>query len=102
MLLAMKRMMEDGQLAELPVTGYVSAISVGIVEDEPILDLCYEEDSRAMIDMNVVMTDKGEFIEIQGTGEERPFKRSELDELLKLAEEGCRKLHQMQEEIIND
>ena len=55
-----------------------------------------------MIDMNVVMTDKGEFIEIQGTGEERPFKRSELDELLKLAEEGCRKLHQMQEEIIND
>ena len=102
MLLAMKRMMEDGQLAELPVTGYVSAISVGIVEDEPILDLCYEEDSRAMIDMNVVMTDKGEFIEIQGTGEERTFKRSELDELLKLAEEGCRKLHQMQEEIIND
>ena len=102
MLLAMKRMMEDGQLAELPVTGYVSAISVGIVEDEPILDLCYEEDSRAMIDMNVVMTDKGKFIEIQGTGEERPFKRSELDELLKLAEEGCRKLHQMQEEIIND
>ncbi len=102
MLLAMKRMMEDGQLAELPVTGYVSAISVGIVADEPILDLCYEEDSQAMIDMNVVMTDKGEFIEIQGTGEERPFKRSELDELLKLAEEGCRKLHQMQEEIIND
>lgn len=102
MLLAMKRMMEDGQLEELPVTGYVSAISVGIVEDEPILDLCYEEDSQAMIDMNVVMTDKGEFIEIQGTGEERPFKRSELDELLKLAEEGCRKLHQMQEEIIND
>ena len=102
MVLAMKKMMEDGQLAELPVNGYVSAISVGIVEDEPILDLCYEEDSRAMIDMNVVMTDKGEFIEIQGTGEERPFKRSELDELLKLAEEGCRKLHQMQEEIIND
>ena len=102
MVLAMKRMMEDGQIAELPVNGYVSAISVGIVEDEPILDLCYEEDSRAMIDMNVVMTDKGEFIEIQGTGEERPFKRRELDELLKLAEEGCRKLHQMQEEIIND
>ena len=102
MVLAMKRMMEDGQLAELPVNGYVSAISVGIVEDEPILDLCYEEDSRAMIDMNVVMTDKGEFIEIQGTGEERPFKRRELDELLKLAEEGCRKLHQTQEEIIND
>lgn len=102
MVLAMKKMMEDGQLAELPVNGYVSAISVGIVEDEPILDLCYEEDSRAMIDMNVVMTDKGEFIEIQGTGEERPFKRSELDDLLKLAEEGCKKLHQMQEEIIND
>ena len=87
MVLAMKRMMEDGQIAELPVNGYVSAISVGIVEDEPILDLCYEEDSRAMIDMNVVMTDKGKFIEIQGTGEERPFKRNELDELLKLAEE---------------
>jgi len=70
---AMKWMKSEGMIDEIPVKGFVSAISVGIVEDERILDLCYQEDSRAMVDMNVVMTDAGEYIEIQGTGEERPF-----------------------------
>ena len=87
---------------EVPVTGFVSAISVGIADDESILDLCYQEDSRAMVDMNVVMTDKGEYIEIQGTGEERPFLPEELTELLALAAKGCSDLHEKQKEIIGE
>lgn len=101
MVLAMKKLKEDGVIEEIPVTGCVSAVSVGIVENQPVLDLCYEEDSRAEIDMNVVMTDRDEYIEIQGTGEERPFTPAELNELLALAAGGCRKLHEIQKEIIN-
>ena len=72
-----------------PVKDFVSAVSVGISEQHgPILDLCYEEDSAAMVDMNVVMTGSGEFIEVQGTGEGHPFKRIELDALLGLGEKG--------------
>ena len=85
---------------ELPITGYVSAISVGIIEEGPVLDLCYEEDSRAIVDMNVVMNDRGEYIEIQGTGEERPFNPAELTTLLELGAKGCSQLHQLQREII--
>ena len=101
MVEAMKKLKEDEEIDEIPVTGCVSAVSVGVVEDQPLVDLCYEEDSRAMVDMNVVMTDKGEFIEIQGTGEDRPFTPAELNELLALAAEGCRQLHQIQKETIN-
>ena len=101
MVEAMKKLKEDGEIDEIPVTGCVSAVSVGVVEDQPLVDLCYEEDSRAMVDMNVVMTDKGEFIEIQGTGEDRPFTPAELNELLALAAEGCRQLHEIQKETIN-
>ena len=101
MVEAMKKLKEDGEIDEIPVTGCVSAVSVGVVEDQPLVDLCYEEDYRAMVDMNVVMTDKGEFIEIQGTGEDRPFTPAELNELLALAAEGCRQLHQIQKETIN-
>ena len=86
----------------LPITGFVSAISVGIVENEALLDLCYVEDSHAEVDMNVVMTDKGEYIEIQGTGEECPFSAADLNSLLSLAETGCRTLHKYQKEIIGD
>ena len=73
-----------------------------IVEDEKLLDLCYHEDSRAMVDMNVVMTDKGEYIEVQGTGEERPFRPEELTELLSLAAKGCNDLHVIQKEITGE
>ena len=97
---AMKQLKKDGVIEEIPITGFVSAVSVGIVNGEPILDLCYEEDSRAMIDMNVVMTDVGEYIEIQGTGEERPFTGAELTRLLTLAEKGCRELHEIQRSVI--
>ncbi|MBQ9960363.1 MAG: ribonuclease PH [Firmicutes bacterium] len=99
---AMKWMKSEGMIDEIPVKGFVSAISVGIVEDERILDLCYQEDSRAMVDMNVVMTDAGEYIEIQGTGEERPFRPEELAELLALAAKGCSDLHKIQKEITGE
>ncbi|HZY29552.1 MAG: ribonuclease PH [Jiangellaceae bacterium] len=76
--------------------GSVAAVSVGVVDDEPMLDLCYEEDVRAATDMNVVMTGDGRFVELQGTAEGDPFDRRELDELLALAEAGCAELTDLQ------
>ena len=73
-----------------PVRNFVGAISVGILDGETILDLCYEEDSKAKVDMNVVMTDEGAFIEVQGTGEESPFTRAELDGMLEIVEKGIK------------
>lgn len=102
MVEAMKWMKERGMIKAIPVTGFVSAISVGIVEGERILDLCYHEDSRAQVDMNVVMTDKGEYIEVQGTGEESPFTASDLTELLALAAEGCNELNKAQKDITGE
>lgn len=102
MVEAMKWMKEQDMISEIPVIGLVSAISVGIVEDEKMLDLCYYEDSRAQVDMNVVMTDKGEYIEIQGTGEESPFSANDLTELLALAAEGCKELNNAQKNIIGE
>jgi ribonuclease PH len=83
-----------------PVRNFVGAISVGILGEEKILDLCYEEDSKAKVDMNVVMTDEGTFIEIQGTGEESPFSREELDQMLGLAEKGIKHIIQVQKETL--
>ncbi|MCI7260032.1 MAG: ribonuclease PH [Selenomonadales bacterium] len=84
-----------------PVKDFVAAISVGIShEGDPILDLCYEEDSQAIVDMNVVMTGEGKFIEIQGTGEGRPFSKAELSSLLQLGEKGCRELISYQKDIL--
>lgn len=100
MIQAMQWMKEQGMIEEIPVTAAVSAVSVGIVDGECILDLCYAEDSHAQVDMNVIMTDKGEFIEVQGTGEEAPFTREELMKLLDLAAKGCSDLHKIQKEIL--
>ena len=86
--------------AGCPLRENVAAVSVGIVGGVPMLDLCYEEDSKAEVDMNVVMTDAGEYVEIQGTGEERPFTGAELTQLLALAEKGCRELHALQKQVI--
>ncbi|HEY5561782.1 MAG TPA: ribonuclease PH [Clostridiaceae bacterium] len=83
-----------------PIRSFVSAISVGIVKGEKLLDLCYEEDSSAQVDMNIVMTDAGEFVEIQGTGEERPFSKKDLDELLSLGEKGTKNLIQIQKDTL--
>ena len=100
MMLAFKNMMEHGELREYPISGYVAAVSAGIVDNEPLLDLCYEEDSSAMVDLNCVMDDQGRLIEIQGTGEERPFTLAEQQELVRLCEKGIRQLQQIQKEIL--
>ena len=78
---AINKLYKSKIIKHMPITSFVSAISVGIVEKEHLLDLCYEEDSNAQVDMNVIMTDKGEFVEVQGTGEERPFSREDLDKI---------------------
>jgi ribonuclease PH len=78
----------------------VAAVSAGVVARQILLDLCYEEDSRAALDFNVVMSDDGRFVEVQGTAESEPFRRSELDEILKLAEAGIRELLRMQSEAL--
>lgn len=83
-----------------PIRNFVSAVSVGIVKDTKILDLCYAEDSIAKVDMNIVMTDEGEFIEVQGTGEESPFSRKDLDELLALGEKGIKHMTQIQKDVL--
>lgn len=83
-----------------PIRNFVTAISVGIVDNEVLVDLCYEEDSKAAVDMNIVMTDEGEFIEIQGTGEEKPFSREQLNDLLISAEKGCKQMIEVEKEIL--
>ena len=93
---ACKTLRERGVLRANPVKLGVAAISVGVVNGQPMLDLNYAEDSHAEVDSNVVMTDDGEFIEVQGTAEGKPFSRQRLDELLALAEKGIRELHTLQ------
>ena len=83
-------------ISKMPIKSFISAISVGIVDGEKILDLCYEEDSSAQVDMNIIMTDKKEFVELQGTAEGLPFKRSELQELIDLGELGNQKIIEAQ------
>jgi len=87
---------QRGDLRVDPVKRGVAAISVGVVNGAAVLDLDYAEDSHAEVDANVVMTDAGEFIEVQGTAEGKPFSRARLDELLALAEKGIRELHTLQ------
>lgn len=89
-----------GTLAVDPVRTGLAAVSVGIVNGEPALDLNYVEDSRAEVDANVVMTSAGEFVEVQGTAEGKPFSRTRLDEMLALAEKGIRELQAMQREAV--
>lgn len=83
-----------------PVKDFLAAISVGVVADEVLLDLCYEEDSRAEVDMNVVMTGTGKFVEVQGTGEEHPFSRTQLQEMLALGEYGCQQIIELQKSVL--
>jgi ribonuclease PH len=84
----------------MPVRDFVAATSVGIVDGEPLLDLAYEEDSRADVDMNIVQTGDGRFIEVQGTAEAAPFGRDALLSLLDLAQEGIRQLNALQREVV--
>jgi ribonuclease PH len=89
---AINFMLAEGKLKESPLKGFMAATSVGIVDGTPMLDLCYEEDFEAQVDMNIAMTETGEIIEIQGTAEEHPFSRDELDQLYDLAEKGILEL----------
>jgi ribonuclease PH len=93
---------KDKSIKRLAIKNYVSAISVGIVNDLEVLDLCYEEDSKAKVDMNIVMTDKNEFVEIQGTGEESPFNQKELMELMTLGKKGNTELIRIQKETLGE
>ena len=92
----------EGQLEDIPIKDYVGAVSVGIVNKEMILDLNYEEDSHAQVDLNMAMTEKGKIIEIQGTAEGKPFSKRNLQELINLGEIGIRKIIDKEKEILGD
>ena len=97
---ALKKMQRDRLITRWPITTHVAAVSAGIIDGRPMLDLCYHEDYRADVDMNVVMNGRGEFIEVQGTAENRAFRRDELDRLLNLAARGIRKLIRLQRQAL--
>lgn len=95
--LAVQKLLDSGLLTESPIKEMVAAVSVGVVDGELLLDLCYEEDSAAGVDMNVVMTEAGEFVEIQGTGEEHSFTFEQMTGLAKLAEGGLKQIFEQQQ-----
>lgn len=90
------------QFGASPMRENVAAVSVGIVNGEPALDLCYEEDCNAEVDMNVVMTESGKFVEVQGAAERQPFNRKQLNELLDLAESGLRQIFEIQHQALGE
>ncbi|MBM3244889.1 MAG: ribonuclease PH [Candidatus Omnitrophica bacterium] len=99
---ALNKLKKNGLIREIPIKDFVAAVSVGVVSGEPMLDLTYEEDSTAEVDMNVVMTGKGQFIEVQGTAERRTFNREQMDKLLGFAEKGIRDLVEIQSNLLKD
>ncbi|MDD5506032.1 MAG: ribonuclease PH [Candidatus Omnitrophica bacterium] len=99
---ALQKIKKDGKIDRIPVQDYIAATSVGILNDNMILDLCYEEDSKADVDMNVIMTGKGEFIEIQGTAERKPFSKEKMDLMLDLAKKGVEELFSIQRKLVGD
>jgi ribonuclease PH len=98
--LAIRKLTDDGIVPTETMRHSVAATSVGIVEGEPLLDLSYEEDSRAEVDLNVVMVGDGRFVEVQGTAEGQPFDRAAMDAMLDLAQSGIRQLAQIQRQVI--
>lgn len=99
---ACKKLVDNGLIDKIPITDFVAATSVGLVNGEEMLDLCYEEDSNAIVDMNVIMAGNGEFIEIQATGEQSPFSRKQFDKLLSFAENGIDNIISIQKEALGD
>jgi len=97
---AFGRMLKNGLIEKIPIKGSVAAVSVGKVDATPLLDLNYEEDSRAEVDMNVVMTGDGKFVEIQGTAEESVFTRKEMDQLTRMAQKGIKELTRIQKKVL--
>lgn len=98
--MALQKMKEQGIIKEIPLRGYVAAVSVGLSEGQPYLDLNYEEDSSIDTDMNFVMTSQKAFVEIQGTAEKNPFTKAEMDMMTEFATKGCLEIFKKQEEII--
>ena len=99
---ALNYMIDKGLINEMPIDNFVAAVSVGIVGDDLLLDLCYDEDSSAQVDLNLVMTEDGQIIEIQGTGEESPFSQEQLGELLELGTKGIQELIKKKKEALGD
>ncbi len=99
--LALQQMVEFNMIPRLPLQHHLAATSVGVVDGVPMLDLCYEEDSQAAVDMNVVMTSGGEYVEVQATAEHSSFSRTQLDELLALADGGIQSLVDIQRQIVS-
>jgi ribonuclease PH len=98
--LAVKKLQAEGKLADSPILHAIAAVSVGIVDGRALLDLCYTEDVAAAVDMNLVLTSAGEFVELQGTGEEATFTEKQLAELLALGRSGIRDLRGAQQQAI--
>ena len=98
--LALRKLIREGLLHHRVLKTSVAAVSVGVVQGEPLLDLCYEEDAIADVDFNVVMTAEGEYVEVQGTAEGQPFSRATMNELLNLAEKGIGELLALQREVL--
>jgi ribonuclease PH len=99
---AFAKIKKSGVITTIPIKDFVAATSVGMLGGELLLDLCYEEDSKAEVDMNVIMTGKGEFIEIQGTAERKPFAKEQMDKMLDLAGQGIRGLIDIQKGLLRD
>jgi ribonuclease PH len=99
---ALRHLKKQGSLVELPVLDFVAATSVGRVGGEALLDLCYEEDSKAEVDMNIVKTGRGMFVELQGTAETTPFADDQLRDLLALADKGLQELNALQRKVLGD
>jgi ribonuclease PH len=97
---AVKKLVADGKIPESPILDSVAAISVGVVNGKPALDLCYAEDSKAEVDMNVVMTGSGKLVEVQGTAEGEPFTEAALLQMLKLAKKGIHELSEIQKKHV--
>ena len=100
--LAIKKLKKDKIIEELPILDYVAAISVGIVKGKKLLDLEYSEDSNADVDLNVVKTGSGGYVEIQGTAEKMPFDDKQMDGMLKLADKGIKQLIALQKNTVGD
>ncbi len=100
MATALRQLVEFGSLARSPIRDYVAAVSTGIVGGRPLVDLTYDEDSRAEVDMNVVMTGSGRFVEVQATAEQQPFDDAQLRQLLTLARDSIQRLIEIQKQIL--
>jgi len=100
LVVSLRKLVKFGVLKTLPIKEYIAATSVGIVRGQPLLDLCYEEDSAAEVDMNVVMTGSGQFVELQATGEKTPFNDAQLASMISYAMNGCRDLIEIQKKVL--